>query len=417
MSLTSAARQRAFHLLDQGRADLAEPELRRALADDPDDAHLHAALALVLTALERGDEAIPEAERAVALEPEWGFTHLAHASALLEADRLGPALKAAREALRLDPDEPAAHVKLAEVLYRKRKHTEALAAVDRALALDPEDAEATNLRAVILVRLDRREEAAAAVEGVLARAPEDSSSHANMGWTLLHQGRSREAMEAFRESLRLDPANDWARSGIVEAMKARNVAYRSLLRYFLWMDRQSAGMRWGVLIGGFLLVQAVPALLWIYLPLVLVTWIGNSLFNLVLFLDPFGRLVLSRDERRWSAVLGLCLAGGVLSLLASVGVLALRITASPVPLDSAPLSSEVLSNLGAFLLTFSVPIGGTASKPVGRRRFAGGFTVALGVLGVAALVTLASGGPWVPLANLYLYGWVAFTWLANMVKW
>ena len=49
----------------------------------------------------------------------------------------------------------------------------------------------------------------------------------------------REALEHFRESLRLDPTSGYAKAGIVEALKARNFVYRWLLAYFLWMMRLS----------------------------------------------------------------------------------------------------------------------------------------------------------------------------------
>ena len=42
-------------------------------------------------------------------------------------------------------------------------------------------------------------------------------------WALIEQGEHEQAMEHFREALRLNPQLDWARQGIVEAMKARIV--------------------------------------------------------------------------------------------------------------------------------------------------------------------------------------------------
>ena len=300
MTSADAARSRALLLLRQGRADLAEPELRRALADAPDDPDLHAYLALVLADLDRAAEALPEAERAVGLAPDWAFTHYARAVVLNRLDRPKDALAAAREALRLDPADPDAHTALAIAHLGLRQRQEALDAAEAALAVDPEHTGAANLRALALVQLGRRDEAAATVQGVLSRSPDDAVSHANQGWTLLHQNRHREAMESFREALRLDPGNDWARSGIVEAMKARNVVYRQLLRYFLWMERLSQGQRWAVLVGGYLLARFVPALLVVYLPLVLLTWAGDAFFNLVLFLPvrPAGALARRADRRR-----------------------------------------------------------------------------------------------------------------------
>src|SRR5690606_21011372 len=124
-------------------------------------------------------------------------------------------------------------------------------------------------------------------------------SHANMGWTLLHQGQPRRAAEHFREALRLDPTSDWARSGIVEAMKARSPIYRVFLAYFLFMSRLSSGAQWGILIGGYAGYQTVrtigrthPALAPYLQPLIVAyvvfalgTIVAIPLFNLLLFTD------------------------------------------------------------------------------------------------------------------------------------
>ena len=399
MPPSDSARRRAFMLLQQGRADLAEPELRRALASDPDDADLHATLALALVDLDRARDALPEADRAVGLAPDVAIGHYARAAAYLQLDDPKRAEAASRDALRIDADDVDARVTLAAALLARRKRDEALAVAEEALALDPEHTGAANLRALALVQLDRRDEAARTVEGVLARDPENAVSHANQGWTLLHQGEVREAMASFKEALRLDPDNDWARSGIVEAMKARNVVYRGLLRYFLWMDRLSTGQRWGVVIGGYLAARLFPPLLVVYLPAVLLTWAGDAFFNLVLFLDPFGRLVLTRDERIGAALVGLCVLGG--AALGIGGLVAGQLTVATV---------------GAGLLALALPVGGTFTRPPQRRRMALLYTAALVVLGAGAVVALATGRLEAArsLGGFYAFGVIGFTWLANV---
>ena len=399
MHPSNAARSRALLLLQQGRADLAEPELRRALASDPDDPELHTYLSLTLSDLDRAREALPEAERAVGLAPDRSVGHYARAVAHLQLDQPKKAAEASRAALRIDPDEVDARVTLASALLAQRQRDEALAVAEEALALDPEHSGAANLRALALVQLGRRDEAAATVQGVLARDPENAVSHANQGWTLLHQGREREAMASFKEALRLDPDNDWARSGIVEAMKARNVVYRLLLRYFLWMDRLSTGQRWGVIIGGYLAARLFPPLLVVYLPAVLLTWAGDAFFNLVLFLDPFGRLVLSRDERIGAALVGVCVLGG-----AALG------------LGGLATGQLALATVGAGLLVLALPVGGTFTRPPQRRRMALAYTAALVLLGAGAVAALAMGRMEAAqsLGGVYAFGVVGFTWLANL---
>ena len=108
---------------------------------------------------------------------------------------------------------------------------------------------APNLRAMALVNLGRKREAAEAMRGTLAKDPQNAFSHANQGWTLLHQGDHAQGLEHFREALRIDPELDWAAAGTVEALKARHLLYRLMLRYFLWMSRLGGRARWGVILG------------------------------------------------------------------------------------------------------------------------------------------------------------------------
>jgi tetratricopeptide (TPR) repeat protein len=162
----------------------------------------------------------------------------------------------------------------------------------------------------------------------LARNPGNSLTHANQGWTLLEQGDPKKALEHFREALRLDPTNDWARQGIVEALKARNLIYAVMLKYFLWMAKLSPNVQWGIIVGGFLgnrllggLANANPDLApWVlpvrivYVVFAVMTWIADPLFNLLLRLNRFGRLVLDREQTVASNFVGACILLALLSL-------------------------------------------------------------------------------------------------------
>jgi tetratricopeptide (TPR) repeat protein len=179
-----------------------------------------------------------------------------------------------------------------------------------------------------LVKLGRKAEAGETIRTTLARDPDNAFSHANQGWTLLEQGQRRQAMEHFRESLRLDPTNDWARGGLVEAIKSGNPIYAVVLRYFLWMQKLSDGMRWGILLGGYFGSRLLGQLsvshpewsLWItplrvlYIAFALLTWLAAPIFNLALFLHPFGRHALDDDQRKQAIWVGVCLALGLTSL-------------------------------------------------------------------------------------------------------
>src|SRR5262249_35174190 len=159
------------------------------------------------------------------------------------------------------------------------------------------------LRAIAMVKLGRRAEAGATIDAALARNPDNALTHANQGWTLLEKGKPKQALEHFREALRLDPENEWARQGIVEALQARNVIYAVMLKYFLWMSRFSNRAQWGIILGAYFGNRLLSALAhsnpdlapWIlplrilYVCFALMTWMASPFFNLLLRINRFGR--------------------------------------------------------------------------------------------------------------------------------
>src|SRR5690349_19950882 len=229
------AYQRALILHQQRRFGDAEKELRQGLSAAPHDGRMHAMLALCLVEQKRFREASAEAEQAVGLEPDLDFAHYAMAKVLLHRNRPGDAAGAINEAVRLDPYNADFFALLAAIRFEQRSWPSALEAAERGLQSDPEHDGCNNLRAMALVKLGRSDAAGQTIVGALHRNPDNAITHANQGWTLLHGGQPKQAMLHFREALRLDPTNSWAKAGIVEAIKARNPIYRWLLMYFLWM--------------------------------------------------------------------------------------------------------------------------------------------------------------------------------------
>lgn len=306
----SAHYQRACLLYQQSRYDMAANELRLALTQEPNRADYHALLALCLAEQEKFDDAAEEAKRAIGLGPDMAFTHYVMSRVMLERNRLSEARGAIEEAIRLDPEDADYFHQLSVVELNARKWQAALDAADQGLQINPEHVGCTNLRVRALAQLGRKTDADAAVEEALQRAPENAFTHANRGWTLLEQSNPTKAMEHFREALRLDPTMDWARQGIVESLKAKHFIYRWMLAYFLWMSRLSSGAQWGVIIGLYVVFQFAnyvesnyPALSVVTRPLIVgylaffaLSWLARPLFNSLLRLSRFGRMVLNKEE-------------------------------------------------------------------------------------------------------------------------
>jgi tetratricopeptide (TPR) repeat protein len=323
--------ERGSALLKTGRFELAENEFRSALGQEPQNALAHAMLSLCLCRRKLYADATTEAEQAVHLRPDWAFAYTCLATVLFERERPIPALAAAQEAVRIDPGNPESHALVASIYVRQNKWKDALAAANLGLQADPAHTDCLNARGIALVHLGRRDEASQTIQGALQNNPESAETHANQGWALLHSGDHRAAMEHFREALRLKPELQWAKSGIIEAMKARNPIYRLMLRYFLFMARLDGRARLGIMVGLYVCYRVLlavsqqnPGLRPIVLPFLiayvifaLLTWLAYPLFNLLLRLDRFGRYALSDDQRHGANLLGLWLLAT--ALLACVG--------------------------------------------------------------------------------------------------
>lgn len=328
--------RRAVLLTQQGRNELAVAELRRLLGAEPEFAPAHALLAQLLA--DGGDDAaaLREAHAAIAADPELPFAHQALARVLLATGQIEPAAGAVLQAIALDPDDADQHALLAQIRLGQKRHDDALAAAEAGLALEPQDTDCLNLRSLALVRLGRQDEASDTLDASLAHDPDNPYTHQARGFALLHRGDAKGALHHFQEALRRDPSLDAARSGLVEALKARNPLYRVLLRGFLWLERFTDGKQQQILFGAWLVVFVARRMLgnidglqgWAlglgiaWLAVVLLTACLPPIFNLLLLLHPLGRHALPAQQRNDALLLGgaLLLLGVTFALeIADVG--------------------------------------------------------------------------------------------------
>lgn len=410
-------------LIARSRFQEAIGELQQHLADDPNNPIVHAQLALCLSELKQYHEATEEARRAIHLGPDLSYPHYALAAVFLARNRSKEALAAINEAIRIDPEDADHFALLSRIEFGRSRWQPALAAADSGLAIDPEHVACSNLRAMSLVKLGRKAEAGATIDTALARNPEVALTHANQGWTLLQQRQPKKAMEHFREALRIDPELEWARLGIVEAMKARHGVYRWMLMWFFWMSRLPPRVQWGVVIGGYFGIQYLQGLevdhpgwsIWItpvliiYGVFALMTWIADPLFNLLLRLNRFGRLALSREQVMASNWLGL-------SLGAAMALLVWALVSG---------RDEVLFAALLFGL-LCIPVSAIyRCRPRKPRLMMASFTIvlaAVGVVGFLPMIVLpdAAFGPTVislSLRSIKLFTWgaIAAPWVSNVL--
>ena len=404
--------ERGRLLIERGRYQHAEKELRQALAENPEDPLACALLGIALLGQEKHLAAERMARDAVRLAPDFDFPLYVLSGVLNATGKRREALDVIDRAIEIDPEDANFWERRAQILIGDDEWEEALLAADSALEIDPESVDAANLRSLCLQQLGRAKEAEATAAGALQKDPDDAFAHANRGWSYLQQGNHRAAETHLREALRLEPDMEWARQGVVTSLKSRNIVYRGMLKYFFWMSRLSSGAQWAVIIGVIVGRRALnkisemspelrtPAivlgvLLFVF---VLLTWVADSVANAVLLLHPFGRLALSRSERffAWATAAVMLAALGLLIPFGLTGDLTWGLAAA---------------GFGAAMIL----VGGVANASESRRTRIGVIAALIGALGAAALVGTLTGSEHAgAFGAYYVFGVVAFTWVAAL---
>jgi tetratricopeptide (TPR) repeat protein len=172
-----SAAERVEHLRQLGRLDDAERQARAALAAEPGDARLLAALAAVLLGTDRTAEGLAAADAAVAAAPR----------------------------------DERAHRLRALLLSRLGRHQEAVEAGYVSVALAPEEPFAATGYARVLQRAGRLNDAVRVAHHVVTLAPNSADAHFLLADVTSDAGDRRTAREAYAETLRLDPQHAAAR--------------------------------------------------------------------------------------------------------------------------------------------------------------------------------------------------------------
>ncbi len=410
--MTEALIQRAGVLIGQGRHKEAAKELREALAVDPTDAESLSLLAVCIGEEKKYEEANRLILQAIGLQPDNAYYHFIYAKILLDQDKIEKAGSKVREAISIHPYEAEFFGLLANVHLLQKDWSEALDNANKGLAIDAEHMVCLNCRTAALVKLNKKEDAWQTIDKALGKNPEDAVTHANYGWGLLEKQNHKEALTHFRQALQLNPELEWAKSGLVESLKARYIVYRWFLQYAFWISKFKGRQQWMIIIGlyvGVKILQSIAAkqpglepfltpIVGLYVLFALSTWVIAPLSNLFLRLNVYGRYALSREEIRSSNFVGLALGIGVL------GGLAYLFTFSNPFLALAIYGTTMMIPCSAMLNT---------DQP-GRQKWLVAYTVFLAVVGAGALwIAFTGEALWNTLTTIYVLGIFIFQFVAN----
>jgi tetratricopeptide (TPR) repeat protein len=226
----------ALHLLgvlytQAGRADVAVPMLRAAIAALPTFPQFHLHLAQALALLDQRAEAIDSLARAIQLNPNDALPRAEAARVLTEMGRTADALiqhrlaaelapqnagfvgnyglslcragqfdqgvTVLRRAVAMAPDDAGVMLQLAESLWQAKYYDEAYEYAKKASDRLPDVPHVTLLLGNTLQTLARFADAAQAYRRVLERQPDSFDAHSNLALTVLKMGDARQSLAMY----------------------------------------------------------------------------------------------------------------------------------------------------------------------------------------------------------------------------
>ncbi len=352
-----AAFQRGLLLLQRDRPFDAAPFFQQAVAADPEEAAYYSYLALCwVHDPKKTAQALETARIATRLAPE-DSTYWAHLAAVqLQSSRDGNkaelemALQSGRKALSLLPDDAYARSIVASIHLQLEQPAMAEKEARNALALDLDNTSAAQTLSLALLQQGKNQENASLISYQLQENPEDTHAHVSAGFAALFRGDHQQANSHFKEALRLDPANEAARYGLVESFRSRNVIYRSHLRFCHWLEVKTGGNSAKFMLIGYVIYQVVHTMTKDRFPslamIILCLWVcfcfwshlASGIGGFFLLFDRYARHSLRRLEYWEGFSVGV---GALLSLL--FGILSVTSNLSPLLAFSALMTTVALA--------------------------------------------------------------------------
>ncbi len=399
-------------LIQQQKYGEAERILRELLAKEPNNIYFLSLLAEVHLQQENFEVAEKIIENAIGQSPENSHLFFIKARIAIEQETYDMAEQNIEEAIRLAPYTADYYAFLAHIKLSRKQFAKALELANKALEIDAENLLGLNTRSSALLKLNKKEASFETIEGALKEDPNNPYTHTNYGWMLLEKGNHKKALIHFKEALQNDPNFEYAQSGLLEALKAGNPIYRLFLAYAFFMSNLTSKYQWGVIIGfyiGFRILRSIarnnqalePYLtpLIIFLALVAFsTWVINPISNLFLRFNKYGQLLLDTKEKLSSNFV----AGSFLLFI--LGIVLYLFTQ-----DEKFMTITIYGF--SMMLPFSVMF--TPSKYKYSLLI---YTVVMAFIGILAIgITFSTGELFNPFTGVYLFGFIAFQWVANLL--
>src|SRR5437764_2311502 len=214
-------------LLDEARRDIDRQDfeaailpLQKFLAEKDDFAYAHFQLGYAYTGLRKTKEAQREYERAMQLDPKMPEPALNLGILLLHTEP-SAAIAPLTRAVALLPTQSRPRTLLGLAYEKSGNEKNAESAYEGALALDPKDTETSLHLAQLYLQEGRGKDAEAKFEAVLLAEPESRLALAGIAQSLEVQKKA-EAVEAYRNYLKVEPGDAAAREHLVHLLIAND---------------------------------------------------------------------------------------------------------------------------------------------------------------------------------------------------
>lgn len=402
-------------LLRQGNYVEAERILKELLSEDAYNVSLIALLAEVKLQQGQLDDAESIINQAIGQSPDRPYAFFVRARLKIQKDNWNAAEVDLQTCISMNPEDPDFFAVLAQVKLLRKQFQTALETADQALALDPENILALNTRSTALLKLNQKEASFETIQGALRNDPNNAYTHANYGWGLLEKRDHKKALEHFKEALKHDPNNDFAKMGMMEAMKAANPLYRWYLQYQFWIGKLTAQYQWGVIVGFYFLQKGlrylstinkswatvIDPLILILAFIALLTWMMRPLGNCWLRFHKFGKWLLPEHEIKTANYVVVAVCVFVLGILAY--------------LISGDTNFHTITVFGFAMV---IPLG-MMLDPNKKTKWMVAYAALMAITGIAAIaISFAKNDIFNIMTVVFLTEFIAFQWLANffMIK-
>lgn len=374
--------QRGIQLFENGRYKASIPYFKRTLTDDINNYTAKFLLSQAYFNTNDNDQALIIATELRSEYPNDSHVYFLLSQINLHKDNEKEAMVLINQAIAIDAYDETYFGQKAFILLKQKQFQSALEFANEGLKINAKSTFCLNARATALTKLKRKDEAQQTIDNLLFDNPDNANSHANVGWSHLERNDTKTALIHFKEALMLDPNSDYARNGMLTAIKSKNKLYHLYLRYSFWMSNKSEKNQWFFIIGIYLIyrfaikilstanltVLAIPLIV-IYLLFALGGWIMEPLSNMILLFDKFGKYLLDKNDKQSGQLFFVLLLSALISfstylLLASdlLILISFASLASILPLTRGALSTvKRTRNLNFIygIVIFFIAIAGT----------------------------------------------------------